>query len=530
MSRTSISGVSELHETDSFDHEALDASEVHAGDDLGAGADADADWAPSQNYQNSAAGYNALVNAAIGFGAGQATSALNSALNPTAATTYQQVMSGQDCWSTAVDLGYKGKQPLAAITSMCNANPKCRGFRSNGGMGGDWWLLSGVAPTGRAASANVVCFAAAAAAGPSAAQQYQSNVVGAVTGAAIGSVADYVAGKISFSAIFDPKDPPPTRALKRQNAIRLKQPKGAVLAQQRIAKVLDGAKIVSSFLQLFVTGEVPFCWRQNVDRGLQAKPLNSCPAGTQNIDSLCYQQCPPDKPRRIGLTCYANCPAGYRDDGLYCAKPSSYGRGSGYTWFDRKKCHNCEKWGAMYYPKCRDGFRAAGCCVCSPSCPSGFEDIGVSCKKPSMNLGVGRPLQCPAGSVMPRGTALCYPPCAAGFHDELMWCRSDCPATQPFNCGLGCTTDQMTCTAKVFDQTLAPLMVVANVASFVLSGGTQVCARGGALSRSCRRVSFTCQIFAKSRIREFGFNWSRFIPPFFNSQRCCCCSDSSCQE
>lgn len=30
--------------------------------------------------------------------------------------------------------------------------------------------------------------------------------------------------------------------------------------------------------------------------------------------------------------CISECPSGYRDDGLYCAKPSSYGRGSGYPW------------------------------------------------------------------------------------------------------------------------------------------------------------------------------------------------------
>lgn len=35
---------------------------------------------------------------------------------------------------------------------------------------------------------------------------------------------------------------------------------------------------------------------------------------------------------------YLECPSGFRDDGLYCAKPSAYGRGAGYVLWKKDKC------------------------------------------------------------------------------------------------------------------------------------------------------------------------------------------------
>ena len=97
---------------------------------------------------------------------------------------------------------------------------------------------------------------------------------------------------------------------------------------------------------------------------------------------------------------------GFRDDGAYCAKPGSFGRGAGKT--SRSKCEksygvSCDKKGLLYYPKCSEygektgrgsSFHAVGCCVCSPNCPSGFKDIGVSCQKPA-SYGRGAGKTCP---------------------------------------------------------------------------------------------------------------------------------------
>ncbi|HSB11673.1 MAG TPA: tectonin domain-containing protein [Blastocatellia bacterium] len=81
------------------------------------------------------------------------------------------------------------------------------------------------------------------------------------------------------------------------------------------------------------------------------------------------------------------CPPGFRDDGDYCAKPPSYGRSAGYVSMSLCEASygqgNCEQSGLLFYPKCATNFNAFGCCVCSPKCPDGWEDIGVSCKKPN---------------------------------------------------------------------------------------------------------------------------------------------------
>jgi len=61
---------------------------------------------------------------------------------------------------------------------------------------------------------------------------------------------------------------------------------------------------------------------------------------------------------------------------------SAYGRGGGYPWklgdkpfsldAARQRCESensqgCEKYGEMYYPKCKAGYHATGCCICSPN-------------------------------------------------------------------------------------------------------------------------------------------------------------------
>ncbi|EAR97486.1 hypothetical protein TTHERM_00437350 (macronuclear) [Tetrahymena thermophila SB210] len=104
--------------------------------------------------------------------------------------------------------------------------------------------------------------------------------------------------------------------------------------------------------------------------------------------------------------CASQCPPGFRDDGFFCAKPSAYGRGAGYPWqfgdafnLDNatKRCEKdnsqgCEQNGLIIYPKCQQGFHNFGCCICSPDCPSGTVDIGVSCTKPVYGRGVGFPM------------------------------------------------------------------------------------------------------------------------------------------
>lgn len=119
---------------------------------------------------------------------------------------------------------------------------------------------------------------------------------------------------------------------------------------------------------------------------------HDCPYGSDWDASLCYKKCKSGY-KGVATVCWQSCPDGFRDDGAFCAKPEAYGRGAGYT--SKKTCHKhdhdrgCEKNGLLWYPKCKSGYKAVGCCVCSPRCEDGMNDIGVSCAKKSYDRGVG---------------------------------------------------------------------------------------------------------------------------------------------
>ena len=169
------------------------------------------------------------------------------------------------------------------------------------------------------------------------------------------------------------------------------------------------------------------CAKASYGRGA-GEPLR-CAAAEDTDGGLCYPKCEAGY-KGVGPVCWDACPSGFRDDGVTCAKPESYGRGGGYPWnvgdplndsgmFERcTRDHgagNCEKSGAIVYPKCRANFHAVGCCVCSPDCPSGMTDAGVSCTKKSHGRGAGTPIHACADN-MDKDGALCYPKCKAGFH------------------------------------------------------------------------------------------------------------------
>lgn len=157
-------------------------------------------------------------------------------------------------------------------------------------------------------------------------------------------------------------------------------------------------------------------------------------------DGLCYADCPSGY-GGAGPICWEHCPSSYRDDGAFCAKPEPYGRGTGYPWqfgdslnldgaYGRCQAEqgagHCEEWGAIVYPKCRSGFHNVACCICSPDCPSGMTDIGVSCAKRTYDRGVGTiPTACAGG--MQYDTGLCYPQCRAGFTGAGPVCWGQCP-------------------------------------------------------------------------------------------------------
>lgn len=241
-----------------------------------------------------------------------------------------------------------------------------------------------------------------------------------------------------------------------------------------------------------------FCWRETYGRGVGTVPA-ICPNGMENQAGLCYTLCK-EGYHGVGPICWANCPEGFRDDGAFCFKPEPYTRGGGYIWkigdkaFSAegqfKRCEdkhgkgNCEQYGAIVYPKCKEGYYAAGCCVCSPICPEGWTDIGVSCTKPSYGRGVGLvPTICPDGKENNAG--LCYNLCKEGFTGvgPVCW-EFNCPnvnGKQWVDCGAGCAESVNTCATSVIDMVSSPLLAVLSIAGMVVTGGASGAATTGAL-------------------------------------------------
>ena len=151
-------------------------------------------------------------------------------------------------------------------------------------------------------------------------------------------------------------------------------------------QILDRNLFEVTSLERQVSNEDPTCWKLAYGRGV-GSPVHTCPSDEEKDGWLCYPLCR-EGYNGVGPVCWQNCPPDFRDDGAYCAKPPSYGRGAGST----KKCDNCEKYGLLWYPICRDGYHNAGCCICSPDCQYGMTDIGVSCHKDSYGRTAGDPM------------------------------------------------------------------------------------------------------------------------------------------
>jgi hypothetical protein len=206
-------------------------------------------------------------------------------------------------------------------------------------------------------------------------------------------------------------------------------------SSHRLAKGIAIAIIVILILAIAVLLLVRFAWDRlpgliqdalgsliGYNRGVGKFP-NCGGDHPENSAGLCYRSCSPGY-TGVVTDCLQNCPPEFRDDWLFCAKPAAYGRGGG--WATQERCQNgtgqaCESWGGLWYPKCRPDFHAFGCCICSPNCPAGMTDIGVSCRKQAHTRGVGLiPRWCPAGQENDAG--LCYPACKPGFKGAAFMC------------------------------------------------------------------------------------------------------------
>jgi hypothetical protein len=102
---------------------------------------------------------------------------------------------------------------------------------------------------------------------------------------------------------------------------------------------------------------------------------------------------------QVKTKCVKDCPDGLVEADLFGFKcrPASYNRKLPYVWSPgssgQSKCEaahgvgNCEKWGIIWYQKCRKGWYSEGCCSCKPNpilkCEEHYNLTSVGKKNPS---------------------------------------------------------------------------------------------------------------------------------------------------
>lgn len=211
-----------------------------------------------------------------------------------------------------------------------------------------------------------------------------------------------------------------------------------------------------------------FCWKDSYGRGAGAVP-RTCASGKEMVGLFCYDTCPKSDfyggpgMKRAGLDCHSICPSGMDDQGLFC-RASETGRGSGYPWKvgdalnlsgALSRCEakegngKCEKWGAVIYPKCKDGYSNFGCCICRPAIPncerlglSNEGQVDLSCAKKIKIASSPKLGTCGPGQEMDAG--LCYQKCRSGYYGvgPVCWKRSPWSWV---DCGMGAAVDTKTC-------------------------------------------------------------------------------------
>jgi hypothetical protein len=142
----------------------------------------------------------------------------------------------------------------------------------------------------------------------------------------------------------------------------------------------------------------------------------------------------------------------------------------------RRRCENkhgkgnCEKWGAVMYPKCKSGYHNVACCICRPNTPNcnalGFNGgIDLSCAK---NIRIGKPssMDCPSGQQYDAG--LCYKQCDSGYTGIGPVCWGKAPNNWS-GCGMGAAKTTKICVETIFDQVAS----VGNLALNVVTFGTK---------------------------------------------------------
>ena len=93
-----------------------------------------------------------------------------------------------------------------------------------------------------------------------------------------------------------------------------------------------------------MSAQANFCWKDS----LRPRRAGRCRTGGEHhcqaiptvrwTRAFAYNKCDGGWDGKATI-CYQNCPSGYRDDGLFCAKQGERYRGAGYAIWDEKKCN-----------------------------------------------------------------------------------------------------------------------------------------------------------------------------------------------
>ncbi|EQC30177.1 hypothetical protein SDRG_12029 [Saprolegnia diclina VS20] len=194
--------------------------------------------------------------------------------------------------------------------------------------------------------------------------------------------------------------------LEQANAVALHNLNGSEVMLQDVARVTKPSKLeafdpaqgidIANGVQQAVQQVLSLldpnpkvCMRKPVGRGVGTVLSNQCIAGEEPWGALCYPKCKEGYENVGCCICRKKgCGVdGVTDIGMSCTKPKAYGRGAGYAIWNQDKCNRQNKQGCE-----KNGL------MWYPKCEKGYHNFGC---------------------------CICTPDCPAGSHDDGAFCRKD---------------------------------------------------------------------------------------------------------
>jgi len=224
-----------------------------------------------------------------------------------------------------------------------------------------------------------------------------------------------------------------------------------------------------------------YCWKRTEARGVGTIP-KACPSGTEKGQfaswlPICYKSGKALK----------ECPAGWRNDGLYCRLPE-YGRGIGHFTKSgcegsalakktKKGCHKPASSPLIWYPVCKENYDNFGCCICRPTtvtddtCKKEFgagshRIMGSSCYR-TIDWSTLEPHYAKCETHVPDLNAgLCYRNCTdSSFHGVGPVCWESAVSGVAVSCGMALAKNDKVCADATSDQIFGVTKLALNLAT-----------------------------------------------------------------